>query len=93
MSDKIQLVFETFKHLSLVEKIDQLFVMLKQLVLACVPEALQPLVSGLLSVVLVLSVFPGVFAIITVIERKGLGRIQNRYGPNRVGIPLSLIHI
>ena len=25
------------------------------------------------------------FAITTVLERKGLGRIQNRYGPNRVG--------
>jgi NADH-quinone oxidoreductase subunit H len=93
MSDKIQQVFETFKHLSLVEKIDQLFVMLKQLVLAGVPEALQPLVSGVLSVVLVLSVFPGVFAIITVIERKGLGRIQNRYGPNRVGIPFTNIRL
>jgi NADH-quinone oxidoreductase subunit H len=93
MSDKIQQVFETFKHLSLVDKIDQLFVMLKQLVLACVPEALQLLVSGLLSVVLVLSVFPGVFAIITVIERKGLGRIQNRYGPNRVGIPFTNIRL
>ena len=25
------------------------------------------------------------FAIMTIMERKGLGRIQNRYGPNRVG--------
>ena len=93
MPGKIQQVIETFKHLSLVDKIDQLFVVLKQLVLACVPEALQPLVSGLLSVVLVLSVFPGVFAIVTVIERKGLGRIQNRYGPNRVGIPFTNIRL
>jgi NADH-quinone oxidoreductase subunit H len=31
-------------------------------------------------------VFPLLFAITTVLERKGLGRIQNRYGPNRVGI-------
>ena len=30
-------------------------------------------------------VFPLLFAITTVLERKGLGRIQNRYGPNRVG--------
>ncbi len=29
--------------------------------------------------------FPLLFAITTVLERKGLGRIQNRYGPNRVG--------
>ena len=93
MSDKIQQVFETFKHLSLVDKIDQFFVMLKQLVLACVPEALQPLVSALLSVTLILAVFPGIFAIVTIFERKGIGRIQNRYGPNRVGIPFTKIRL
>lgn len=32
-----------------------------------------------------MAVFPGLFGIATVLERKGLGRIQNRYGPNRVG--------
>ncbi len=36
-----------------------------------------------------LAVFPGVFAFITWVERKALGRVQNRYGPNRVG-PLGL---
>ena len=30
-------------------------------------------------------VFPLLFAITTWLERKGLGRIQNRFGPNRVG--------
>jgi NADH-quinone oxidoreductase subunit H len=75
------------------EKLDQIFVTLKHLVLGYVPEAMQPLVSALLSVTLVLSVFPGIFAIITVIERKGLGRIQNRYGPNRVGIPFTKIRL
>ena len=30
-------------------------------------------------------VFALLFAVTTVLERKGLGRIQNRYGPNRVG--------
>jgi NADH-quinone oxidoreductase subunit H len=30
-------------------------------------------------------VFPGLFALTTVFERKGLGRIQNRLGPNRTG--------
>ncbi len=93
MSDRIQQVIEAFKHLSLVDKLDQFFVVLKQLVLAGVPEGWQPLVSGLLSVALVLGVFPGVFALITVIERKGLGRIQNRYGPNRVGIPFTKIRL
>jgi len=34
--------------------------------------------------------FPLLFAITTILERKGLGRIQNRYGPNRVG-PYGLL--
>jgi NADH-quinone oxidoreductase subunit H len=38
-------------------------------------------------------VFPGLFSIITIIERKGLGRIQNRIGPNRVGIPFTKIRL
>jgi len=33
----------------------------------------------------IIGVFGGLFAVTTIFERKGLGRIQNRYGPNRVG--------
>ena len=33
----------------------------------------------------VMAVFPGIFAYTTLVERKALGRIQNRIGPNRVG--------
>jgi NADH-quinone oxidoreductase subunit H len=36
-------------------------------------------------VVAIILVFSVLFAITTVLERKGLGRMQNRYGPNRVG--------
>ena len=75
------------------EKLDQIFVTLKHLVLGYVPEALQPLVSAVLSVTLILAVFPGIFAIVTIFERKGIGRIQNRYGPNRVGIPFTNIRL
>jgi NADH-quinone oxidoreductase subunit H len=64
---------------------DQIFVLLKHWLMAWVPGSLQPLVSAVLSVVPVLLVFPLLFAITTVLERKGLGRIQNRYGPNRAG--------
>lgn len=35
-------------------------------------------------------IFPLCFAITTWLERKGLGRIQNRYGPNRTG-PFGLL--
>jgi len=67
------------------ETIDQIFVLSKGWLLGHVPAPLQPIGSAILSVVPVLVVFPLLFAITTVLERKGLGRIQNRYGPNRVG--------
>jgi NADH-quinone oxidoreductase subunit H len=65
--------------------LDQLFVNLKHSIVGWVPEAWQPFVSILLSVTPILLVFPLLFGIVTVLERKGLGRIQNRLGPNRVG--------
>jgi NADH-quinone oxidoreductase subunit H len=65
--------------------LDQIFVNIKHWLMGYVPGMWQPLVSAVLSVVPVLLVFPLLFAITTVLERKGLGRIQNRYGPNRVG--------
>ena len=67
------------------ETLDQIFVLLKHWLMAHVPALFQPLASAILSVVPVLLVFPLLFAITTVLERKGLGRIQNRYGPNRAG--------
>ena len=69
----------------MVETLDQLFVSLKHWAVGFFPEAWQPLVSILLSILPIIAVFPGLFALTTVIERKGLGRIQNRLGPNRVG--------
>jgi NADH-quinone oxidoreductase subunit H len=65
--------------------LDQIFVLAKHWVLGYVPAIAQPLVSAILSVVPILIAFPLLFAITTVLERKGLGRIQNRYGPNRTG--------
>jgi NADH-quinone oxidoreductase subunit H len=65
--------------------LDQIFVITKHWLLAYVPAVAQPLVSAVLSIVPVLIAFPLLFAITTVLERKGLGRIQNRYGPNRTG--------
>jgi len=64
---------------------DQIFVLSKHWLLGYIPAAVQPLASAVLSVVPVLIAFPLLFAVTTLLERKGLGRIQNRYGPNRTG--------
>ncbi len=64
---------------------DQLFVWLKHRLMGFSPAAIQPGVSILLTILPILLVFPVLFALTTVLERKGLGRMQNRYGPNRVG--------
>jgi NADH-quinone oxidoreductase subunit H len=67
------------------ETADQLFVILQRWLVGHAPAGLRSTFSALLSSVAMLVVFALLFAITTVLERKGLGRIQNRYGPNRVG--------
>ena len=66
-------------------QLDQVFVIAKYLLLGFVPAGWQPLVSAIISVVTVVIAFPALFALVTWFERKGLGRMQNRYGPNRAG--------
>jgi len=69
--------------------LDQIFVVLKHWLIdqltPVLPGFWLQVVSAIVSLVPILLVFPALFAITTVLERKGLGRIQNRYGPNRVG--------
>src|SRR3954470_14056005 len=67
------------------DSVDQIFVLLKQAIVGLFPAAWQDVVSALISVAAIIVTFAGLFALTTVLERKGLGRIQNRYGPNRVG--------
>ena len=49
------------------------------------PVPTQWLVHNLITIVAILAVFGLFFAFLTVIERKALGRVQNRLGPNRTG--------
>ena len=79
------------------EFFDQIFVTLKKGLLGLLgnvlPEWLLPFAAVTLSVSAVLMAFPFIFAITTVVERKVLGRIQNRYGPNRVGLPFTNLRL
>jgi len=68
--------------------VDQAFISLKHWLLSFVssaPDWVQAVASSLINISAVLGVFLTLFALISVLERKILGRIQNRYGPNRVG--------
>ena len=75
------------------ESLDQIFVNLKHWLVAMLPPEVQPWAGVVISVAAILLVFATLFAIATVFERKGLGRIQNRPGPNRVGIPFTDISL
>jgi NADH-quinone oxidoreductase subunit H len=67
------------------EALDQVFVGLKHWLVGLAPDQWQPLISMVLSAAAIIGVFAGLFALTTLLERKGLARMQNRYGPNRVG--------
>jgi NADH-quinone oxidoreductase subunit H len=68
--------------------VDQIFIHTKQWLLswlAGAPDWVMQVASSLINIFTLLGVFLTLFALISVLERKILGRIQNRYGPNRVG--------
>jgi NADH-quinone oxidoreductase subunit H len=75
------------------DAIDQIFVHTKQWLLSPIadwPDWLVGIISSLINIGTLLGVFLTLFAAMSVLERKILGRMQNRYGPNRVG-PFGLL--
>jgi NADH-quinone oxidoreductase subunit H len=72
------------------ETLDQIFVLLGHWLVSFLPAGLQAAGGVVLNVAVIVLLFPALFALTTVLERKGLGRIQNRIGPNRTG-PLGIL--
>jgi NADH-quinone oxidoreductase subunit H len=73
--------------------LDQIFIVAKQWLLSLLvgaPDWIGQIVSSLINITALLAVFLALFALISVLERKILARIQNRLGPNRVG-PFGLL--
>ncbi|MCF7686900.1 MAG: NADH-quinone oxidoreductase subunit H [Cephaloticoccus sp.] len=61
--------------------------LLRDAVTGFLPEPWRGLVNSLVTIAVILAVFGVLFAFLTLAERKILGRVQNRPGPNRAPLP------
>jgi NADH-quinone oxidoreductase subunit H len=67
------------------DRFDQIFVLLTRWLVGFLPAGWQTAAGVVLGVAAIVCLFPALFALTVLLERKGLGRMQNRIGPNRVG--------
>ncbi len=66
--------------------IDQVFVSAQSFLLSFLPQALVPWASILVRIGVIAALAPAIMMYLTWLERKIIARMQNRFGPDRVGI-------
>ena len=76
---------ETAEH-----KLETLPITVREAITGRLPEPWHWFANSLITIVLILAIFGLLFAALTLAERKLLGRVQNRPGPNRTG-PFGLL--
>ena len=69
-----------------IRSLDQLFVNVDAFLLGRLPEALRPWAAILVSIGAIAAVAPVIMMYLTWLERKLIARMQNRFGPTRVGL-------
>jgi len=77
-------MISAFASLSFLERAP---LVLRDAIVLWFPSGLQWWVHHLITIVVILTVFGLFFSFTTIAERKLLGRLQNRLGPNRSGLP------
>ena len=67
--------------------LERLPLLARDLLTGWLPESARWFANSLVAIATVVVAFASLFALLTLVERKVLARVQNRPGPNRVGLP------
>jgi NADH-quinone oxidoreductase subunit H len=73
--------------------LERLPMTLRDFVTHAIPDPWRWIVNSLIAILVVLVIFATLFALLTLAERKILGRVQNRPGPNRTGLPFTKLRL
>lgn len=65
--------------------LERLPLVLRDTITGTLPEPWRWLANSLSAILAIIVIFASLFALLTLVERKVLGRVQNRPGPNRTG--------